>query len=103
MQGKGGKRPNRNISQSINVWTRKTKSLLPSLYKREEFPLFGKEGLGEIFEEHVFSIMDSLVIRQSRVFFTKETLGVAPSKFNFGLTAPCRSGPSDILLRDGKY
>jgi hypothetical protein len=38
----------------------KTKSLLPSLYppgqrplwvgdKREEFPLFGKEGLGEIF------------------------------------------------------
>jgi hypothetical protein len=25
------------------------KSLLPSLYKREEFPLFGKEGLGEIF------------------------------------------------------
>jgi hypothetical protein len=27
----------------------KIKSLLPSLYKREEFPLFGKEGLGEIF------------------------------------------------------
>jgi len=27
----------------------KAKSLLPSLYKREEFPLFGKEGLGEIF------------------------------------------------------
>jgi hypothetical protein len=27
----------------------KTKSLLPSLYKREEFPLFEKEGLGEIF------------------------------------------------------
>jgi hypothetical protein len=25
------------------------KSLLPSLYKREAFPLFGKEGLGEIF------------------------------------------------------
>jgi len=31
------------------VWTSKTKSLLPSLYKREEFPLFGKEGSGEIF------------------------------------------------------
>jgi len=31
------------------VWPLKTKSLLPSLYKREEFPLFGKEGLGEIF------------------------------------------------------
>jgi len=31
------------------VWTSKTKSPLSSLYKREEFPLFGKEGLGEIF------------------------------------------------------
>ena len=28
--------------------TPKSKSLLPSLGKREEFPLFGKEGLGEI-------------------------------------------------------
>jgi acyl CoA:acetate/3-ketoacid CoA transferase beta subunit len=37
------------INQSIIVWTLKTKSLLPSLYKREEFPLFGKEGSGEIF------------------------------------------------------
>jgi len=36
-------------NQAIFVWTSKTKSLLPSLYKREEFPLFGKEGLGEIF------------------------------------------------------
>jgi hypothetical protein len=35
-------------NQSIMMWTLKTKSLLPSLYKREEFPLFGKEGLGEI-------------------------------------------------------
>jgi hypothetical protein len=26
-----------------------SESLLPSLYKREEFPLFGKEGEGEIF------------------------------------------------------
>jgi len=26
-----------------------TKSLPPSFYKRKEFPLFGKEGLGEIF------------------------------------------------------
>jgi hypothetical protein len=41
-------------------------SLLPSLYKREEFPLFGKEGLGEIFEEYVFSITDSLV-RQKKL------------------------------------
>ncbi len=44
-------------NQSIIVRTSKTKSLLPSLYKREEFPLFGifflpsagKEGLEEIF------------------------------------------------------
>ena len=36
------------ISQFIVVWTQETKSLLPSLYKREEFPLFGKEGAGEI-------------------------------------------------------
>jgi hypothetical protein len=36
-------------NQSIIVWTSKTKSLLPSFYKREEFPLFGKEGEGEIF------------------------------------------------------
>ena len=32
------------INQSIIIWTLKTKSLLPSLYKREELPLFGKEG-----------------------------------------------------------
>jgi hypothetical protein len=48
------------INQSMIVWTSEAKSLLPSLYKREEFPLFGrrskrasgpegKEGLGEIF------------------------------------------------------
>ena len=30
--------------------------------KGEEFPLFEKEGLGEIFRRYVFSIMDSLVI-----------------------------------------
>jgi len=38
-----------DTNQSIIVWTLKIKSLLPSLYKREEFPLFEKEGLGEIF------------------------------------------------------
>ena len=31
-------------NQPIIVWTLKTKFLLPSLYKREELPLFGKEG-----------------------------------------------------------
>jgi hypothetical protein len=40
---------NRVTDQSIIVWTPESKSLLPSLYQREEFPLFGKEGLGEIF------------------------------------------------------
>jgi hypothetical protein len=32
------------INRSIVIWTRKTKSLLTSLYEREELPLFGKEG-----------------------------------------------------------
>ena len=36
-------------NQSIIVRTLNTKSLLSSLYKREGFPLFVKEGLGEIF------------------------------------------------------
>jgi hypothetical protein len=39
----------RVTNQSIIIWTLKTKSLLTSLYKREELPLFGKEGRGEIF------------------------------------------------------
>ncbi len=34
--------------QAIIVWIQETKSLLPSLCKREELPLFGKEGQGEI-------------------------------------------------------
>jgi len=36
-------------NQSIIVWTSKTKSLPSSLFLREELPLFGKEGSGEIF------------------------------------------------------
>jgi hypothetical protein len=36
-------------NQSITVWALESKSLLSSFYKREEFPLFGKEGSGEIF------------------------------------------------------
>ena len=55
----------RVINQSIIIWTPKTKSLLPSLYKREEFPLFSKEGGGEILEKDVWSIMDSLVTVRS--------------------------------------
>jgi hypothetical protein len=43
------------------VWTSKIKSLLSSLYKRVEFPLFGKEGWGRFWQRYVFSIMDSLV------------------------------------------
>jgi hypothetical protein len=60
-------------NKSIIVWTSKTKSLLPSLYKREEFPLFGrrrigplarraKRGQGRFSQQYVFSIMDSFVI-----------------------------------------
>ena len=37
------------------------KSLLPSLYKREAFPLFGKEGLGEILITICLSITDFLL------------------------------------------
>jgi hypothetical protein len=55
-------------------WTLETKSLLPSLCKREEFPLFGrrpigplarraKRGQGRFSRKYVFSIMDSLIIR----------------------------------------
>jgi len=50
-----------------------SKFLLPSLYKREEFPLFGrrpigplarraKRGQGRFSQQYVFSIMDSFVI-----------------------------------------
>jgi len=57
----------RLTNQSIIVWTSETKSLLPSLCppgqrplwvgdKREELPLFGKEGEGRFSEEYVFSI-----------------------------------------------
>jgi hypothetical protein len=50
------------------VWTSETKSLLPSPCKREEFPLFGKEGLGEILATICFSIMDSVVILLSEMY-----------------------------------
>src|SRR3972149_2922204 len=49
------------ISQSIRVWyainqstiigTLKTKSLLPSLYKREELPLFAKGARGDFLKQ----------------------------------------------------
>jgi hypothetical protein len=32
------------INQGVIVWTLETKSLLPSLYKREEFPSLKKRG-----------------------------------------------------------
>jgi hypothetical protein len=38
----------------------KTKSLLPPFTKGRKFPLFEKEGLGEIFTECSFPMMDSL-------------------------------------------
>jgi len=39
----------------------------PSLpLAKEDIPLFGKEGLGEILEEYVRLIMDSLVIHISK-------------------------------------
>ena len=64
----------RNLtSQSIIVWTSKTKSLLSSLYKREESPLFGKEGLGEIFAMTCFfnyGLLSSIAIFLVFVLFS---------------------------------
>jgi len=60
----------RITNQSIIVWTLKTKSLLPSLYKREEFPLFGKEGSGEIFTTICFFCYGLLNNSLSREFTT---------------------------------
>jgi hypothetical protein len=42
------------MNQVIIVQILQTKSLLTSLYKKEELPLFGKEGLGEIFGKTCF-------------------------------------------------
>jgi hypothetical protein len=42
--GKEGARLVPFTNQSIIVWTPETKSLLPSLYKREEFPSLAKRG-----------------------------------------------------------
>ncbi len=36
--------------------------------QRAGIPLFGKEGLGEILEEHVFSIVDSLVNQNTQPY-----------------------------------
>jgi hypothetical protein len=55
------------INQPIMIWTSETKSLLPSLYKREELPLFGKEGEGRFSEAYVFFNMDSLVILEIEI------------------------------------
>jgi hypothetical protein len=44
----------RITNRSVIIWTGKIKSLLPSLYKREELPLFGKEGQGRFSEACVF-------------------------------------------------
>jgi hypothetical protein len=40
-EGRRRKKITAITKESIIVWTLKTKSLLPSLYKREEFPLLG--------------------------------------------------------------
>jgi hypothetical protein len=59
------------------VWTLETKSLLPLFAERGIPPLWlsfscrtgGQEGLGEISEEYVFSIMDFLVIETDWLVF----------------------------------
>jgi len=44
----------------------KTKSLLPSLYEREEFPSLEKRGEGRFSGGYVWSIMDSFVKSEPR-------------------------------------
>jgi len=58
------------------VYTPRIKSLLPSLYfKREEFPSLEKRGQGRFSEEHVFSIMDSLVTAYGKEFLLYRVYG----------------------------
>jgi hypothetical protein len=47
-------------NQLIIACTPETKSLLPSLYKREEFPSFAKRGWGRFSEDYVFATMNFL-------------------------------------------
>jgi len=101
MQGKGGKRLNRNDSSiksnsliKINCFPTKkpkTKSASPNI------PCSSQFGLGlPISARPSRSVGGG---RQPPV--RTETLGVAPSKSNFGVTTPYRSAPSGTLARDG--
>jgi hypothetical protein len=50
------------INESIIVWTLKTKSLLPSLYKRSRLPRdLTRRGGGRFPEAYLFFIVDSFV------------------------------------------
>jgi hypothetical protein len=49
----------------------------------------------------VIWVLMSWIGSKSLFFTPTETLGVAPSKFNFGVTALCRSSLSNILLQGG--
>ncbi len=101
MQGKGGKRLNRNNSSiksksliKINCFPTKnpkTKSASPNI------PCSSQFGLGL----PISARPSRSVGGGRRPPVRMETLGVAPSKFIFGLTTPCRSAPSDTPLRGG--
>jgi hypothetical protein len=63
------KRPARIVSEycfiipakeSVITWTPITKSLLPSLYKRKNYPSLAKRGEGRFYEQYVFSTMDPI-------------------------------------------
>src|SRR4030043_1308766 len=102
MQGKGGKRLNRNNSSvksksliKINCFPTKnpkTKSASPNI------PCSSQFGLGLPISARPSRSVGGGRQPPVRV----EILGVAPSKFIFGLTVPYRSVPLDILLQGGR-
>ncbi len=90
------------INQSIIILTPNTKSLLPSLYKREEIPLFGKEGSGEILWKYVWPIMDALgskvITPKYRVISTIPT-PIPSSKYTNSSPGPTNHPPFHCKLQ----
>jgi len=96
------------INQSIIVWTLKTKSLLPSLYKRSRLSRdLAKRGGGRFPEAYVFFIMDSLVTPLKKPWFIRGKHGAHDSwlsfriKKFFGLTISFH--PLFLLTRFGPF
>jgi len=74
------------INESIIVWTLKTKSLLPSLYKRSRLPRdLTKRGGGRFPEAYVFFIVDSFVAPLKKPWFIRGKHGGHNSCLPFGI------------------